>query len=79
MNQDKQMFLVRTFTRRNSVLSPILFNICLKNVFYFLSCDACNFADVTTTYVCDKNLEFVRTKLENHSDIATLDGLKIIL
>ena len=33
-------------------------------------CDVCNFADDTAPYVCDKNFEFVLTKLENHSDIA---------
>ena len=32
--------------------------------------DAWNFADDTTPYVCDKNLEFVLAKLENSSDIA---------
>ena len=44
---------------------------------YFSFCDVCNFADDTTPYVCDKNFEFVLTKLENHSDIA-INGLKII-
>ena len=51
------------------VLVPILFNIYINNLFYFLSCDRGNFADDTTPYVYDKNLEFVVTKLENHSDI----------
>lgn len=32
--------------------------------------DVCNFADDTTPYVCDNNLELVLTKLENSSDIA---------
>ena len=54
---------------QRSVLGPILLNIYLNNLFYFLLCDVCNFADDTTPYACDKNLEFVLTKLENHSDI----------
>ena len=47
----------------------MLFNIYLDDLFYILSCDVCNFADDTTPYVCDKNFEFVLTKLENHFDI----------
>ena len=35
-----------------------------------MSGDVCNFADDTTPYVCNKNLEYVLTKLEEHSDIA---------
>ena len=36
---------------------PILFNIYLNNLFYFLCCDVCNFVDDTTPYVWEKNLE----------------------
>ena len=32
-------------------------------------CNVCNFADGTTSSVCDKNLQFIITKLENHSNI----------
>ena len=35
-----------------------------------MSCDICNFANNTTPYVCDKNLEFVLIELENHPDMA---------
>ena len=54
-----------------SVLGPILFNVYLKDLFYFLRCDVCNFANDTTPYVYGKNLDFVLTELEEHSIIAT--------
>ena len=41
------------------VLGPILFNIYVNDLFYFLFCD-----------VCHKNLAFVLAKLEEHSNIA---------
>ena len=41
---------------QGSVLGIFLFNICLNNLFFFLKgVGICNFADVTTTYICDKN------------------------
>ena len=55
---------------QRSVLGPILFNIYLNNLFYFLHCDVCNFADDTTPYVCGNNLDFVFIELEEHSMIA---------
>ena len=55
---------------QGSVPGPIFFNIYLNNIFYFLFCDVCNFADDTTPYVCDKNLTFVLAKLEKNSNIA---------
>ena len=44
---------------KGSVLGPVLFNICL------------NFADDTTSYVCDNNLDFFLIKLEEYFIIAT--------
>ena len=52
-----------------SVLGPILFNIYLNDLFYFLHYDICNFAD-TTPYVFDKNLHFFMQQLEQKSNIA---------
>ena len=52
------------------VLGLMLFNIYLNDLFYFLFCDASNFADDTTSYVRDKNLAFVLAKLEENSNIA---------
>ena len=53
-----------------SVLRPILFNLYINDLFYFLTCDICNFADVTTPYVCNSSLEYVPEKLEGYSALA---------
>ena len=55
---------------QGSVLGPILFNFYLNDLFYFLHCDICNFADDATPFVCDKDLEFVISQLEEHSQVA---------
>ena len=39
-------------------------------MFYFFHCKICNFADDTTPYVCDRNLNFVMQQLEQQSNIA---------
>ena len=54
---------------KGSILRPILFNIYLKDIFYFLCCDTCIFVDDTTPCVCGNNLDFVLTKLKKHSII----------
>ena len=52
------------------MLRPILFNLNINDLFYFLTCDICNFADVTTPYVCNSSLEYVPEKLEGYSALA---------
>ena len=51
---------------QGSVLGPILFNIYLNDLFYQLI-DVCNFADDTTLYACDMNLDAVIGQLEDNA------------
>ena len=54
---------------QGSVLGPLLFNIYFNDLFFVLSCEACNFADDTTPFVSDLNLEIVLEKLEENAKI----------
>ena len=36
---------------QGSVLGPLLFNICLNDLFFFLDCNVCNFANDTTPFI----------------------------
>ena len=55
---------------QRSILGPILFNIYINDLFYFLTCDICNFADDTTPCICNWILEYVLEKLEEYFVLA---------
>ena len=55
---------------RGSILGPLLFNIFISDMFYFLEdFDTANYADDTTPYCASKNAEFVVNNLEQLSTI----------
>ena len=56
---------------QGSVLGPILFNIYLNDLFYELN-DVCNFADDTTLYACDIELEKILHQLEDNAYTAII-------
>ena len=56
---------------QGSVLGPLLFNIYLNNLFYLTeSTEVCNFADDTTFFACDENLNSLIKRLEHDSLLA---------
>ena len=53
------------------VLGPLLFNIYLSDLFFFLkNVGICNSADDTTTYISEESLENVLKSLEKKSMLA---------
>ena len=56
---------------QGSVLEPILFNIYLNDLFYLTEMtQVCNFADHTTFYICDKDLNILINRLEHDTSLA---------
>ena len=61
-----------SFGKPNTSPSPLLFNIYLNDLFFLTqSTNVCNFADDTTLYACDRNLNDLINRLEHDSFLAT--------
>ena len=56
---------------QGSVLGPLLFNICINNLFCLTEMtDVCNYADDTTYHACDLDLKSLITRLEHDAVLA---------
>ena len=56
---------------QGSVLGPLLFNIYLSDLFLLVEfTEVCNFADDTIFFACEKDLNFLISRLEHDSLLA---------
>ena len=56
---------------QGSILGPLLFNICINDLFWLNEkTNVCNYADDTTFHACDKELSSLLLRLEHDSLLA---------